>query len=224
MNVAVCIPWFDSGDPHRRAAFEAVRSFMAGSEWPLHVSTYATERATARNEAAYAALAAGHDLLLLNDADTLCLGEHLEQAVAEAARAPGLVFAYDLYCRLTREATETLVADPMGEWPLVFERQYYGPPSIGCVALSAETFLQTGGLDERFRGWGYEDLAFVDACQEVAPARRIPGPAFHLWHGDRPFNPFAHGDTLVDAPADADPEQARVNRARWLGHRDRLPA
>lgn len=224
-KVAVCIPWFDTGDEHRRAAFECVRSLWRRSSWPLYVSRFARERATARNEVALEALGVGADVLVFCDADTLALGHHVEAAVELAAEAPGLVYCYDLYVRLTQAATAELIADPLGEWPLVFERQYFAPPSIGCVALSASTFLQTGGLDESYRGWGYEDLAFADACQRVAPARRVPGPAFHLWHGDRYGDPFLNGATLMDAPLDADdPSLIERNRERWLASRAEVAA
>jgi len=219
MRPAVCVPWFDTSDEHRTAAFECVLAYWQAHEWPVVVSSYATERAHARNEAAHAALALGHDVLVFSDADTLVPYRQAEAAVALAAGSDGLVYCYDLYCRLTREATAELVAHPAEEWPLLFERQYYSPPSIGCVAMSARTYLDTGGLDESYRGWGYEDLAFADACSRLGPLRRVPGPAFHLWHGERPFDPFEDGTVMVDAPADADPGQARSNRARWLEQR-----
>lgn len=220
MRPAVCIPWFDSGDPHRLAAFECVRGIWSRSSWPVFVSVYAEQRATARNEAAHAALDLGHDVLVFSDADTVGLGEHVEAGVGLAAGAPGLVYCFDLYVRLTRGATEELIAHPEDEWPLLFERQYFAPPSVGCVALSAETYLGSGGFDESYRGWGYEDLAFADACQRIAPARRVSGPAFHLWHGERFGDPFTNGATLVDAPVGVDPEQAEANRRRWLLSRE----
>lgn len=224
MTPAVCVPWFDTGDPHRLAAFECVQAHWRRSGWPLFVSQYARERATARNEAAHAALALDHDVLVFADADTLCLGEHVETAAALAADAPGLVYCFDLYVRLTRETTAELIVRPEGEWPLAFERQYYAPPSVGCVAISADSFLAAGGFDESYRGWGYEDLAFVDACAEIAPIRRVPGPAFHLWHGERIGDPFANGATMVDAPVGSDREQVEANRARWLASRERTAA
>jgi hypothetical protein len=228
MSVAVCLPWYDSGSDERRAVFETVRGYWEASDWPLHVSRFARERAAARNEAALAAISAGAEVLILNDADTLCLGGAVEQAAALAAEAPGLVYCFDLYLRLTREATERMLElGPGAQWPLAFERQYFNAPSIGCVALSTQTFLQTGGLDERYQGWGYEDLAFVDACQRVAPLRRVPGPAFHLWHGERYGDEpeaLSYGATMISAPLDADPVRAEQNRRRWRLDREEEPS
>lgn len=154
------------------------------------------------------------DPLVFNDADTICPPAQMFRAIELAEEAPGLVFAYDLYCRLTREMTERVRDAPVtadgfdGEWGRM---RHEGPPilnsgSMGCVAISRACFEEVGGFDESYVGWGYEDLDFATRCNALWPNRRVTGPVFHLWHGDRRAD---------DAPDDSDPDQVKANEARW---------
>lgn len=93
-------------------------------------------------------------------------------------------------------------------WP-VPEREILNAPSMGCAAISLECFRGVGGFDEQYVGWGYEDVDFASRCAERWPLRRVPGPAFHLWHGER--------DPLTDAPDDADMAQVFENQGRLYG-------
>jgi hypothetical protein len=39
-----------------------------------------------------------------------------------------------------------------------------------------------GGFDERFRGWGWEDMAFKTVVLTRYGAEHLPGEVIHLWH------------------------------------------
>ena len=54
----------------------------------------------------------------------------------------------------------------------------------GQVLLRAKDFLDIGGFDERFEGWGYEDNAFtVQADTLLGDHQRVQdGFAIHIWH------------------------------------------
>jgi predicted glycosyltransferase involved in capsule biosynthesis len=56
--------------------------------------------------------------------------------------------------------------------------------SVGpCVVIRRDSFLRIKGYDPRFRGWGFEDVAFNDIAQTVlGPTTRVEGDLFHLWH------------------------------------------
>jgi hypothetical protein len=43
-------------------------------------------------------------------------------------------------------------------------------------------FDDLGGFDERFKGWGFEDMAFQSAICGLYGYERIPGDVVHLWH------------------------------------------
>lgn len=49
--------------------------------------------------------------------------------------------------------------------------------------ISREAFAEIGGMDERFIGWGYEDLAMDAALKTlVGYPYRMDEPIFHLYH------------------------------------------
>ncbi len=49
--------------------------------------------------------------------------------------------------------------------------------------LPREAFEAVGGMDERFRGWGGEDISFMRAVDTLHGLHKtFDGPAFHLWH------------------------------------------
>lgn len=140
-------------------------------------------------------------LILFNDADSICPWDQILQACKLALAQPGLVFAYDLYLRLKPDA----VHDGAVAYGRI-EREIFNSGSMACVAISRACFEQVGGFDENYVGWGYEDLDFVRRCSELWPTRRVPGPVYHLWHGERRDD---------DSPEDSDPVQVKENEARW---------
>src|ERR1035437_8821162 len=49
--------------------------------------------------------------------------------------------------------------------------------------MPREAFITVGGMDERFRGWGGEDQAFLLALNILwGPYRNSPNNVYHLWH------------------------------------------
>jgi len=48
---------------------------------------------------------------------------------------------------------------------------------------SREAFVEVGGWDTRFRGWGGEDHSAMRACDTLYwPHKTLPGQVLHLWH------------------------------------------
>lgn len=56
----------------------------------------------------------------------------------------------------------------------------------GSVAITRDAFIQLGGMDESFIGWGGEDLEFWDRCLTRKTWRFGSMPMVHLWHPDQP--------------------------------------
>ena len=49
--------------------------------------------------------------------------------------------------------------------------------------MPREAFELVGGMDERFRGWGGEDVSFMRALDTLyGKHRTFNGPVYHLWH------------------------------------------
>lgn len=136
------------------------------------------------------------DLFVIADADTLVDHEQVQTAIDLAASAPGLVVAFDRFMYLGRGGSRQVIEgytgdwEPFGEWSL--------PDTVSsCVALSRETWDTVGGFDPRFRAWGYEDVQLEVACATlVAPTRRVPGTAWHLYHQPTSERPAVNAGML----------------------------
>lgn len=215
MTQAVLIPWrFGSGDdaPRTRNLVAVNDHLKASTFLPLIGPADYHSPGSARNKLV-AVYSKSDDVLVFNDADTICPPSQMFHAIELAEEAPGLVFAYSLYCRLTEHVTEEvlkvdhlIVNDDWMRLPLD-GLPILNSGSMGCVAIRRACFEEVGGFDESYVGWGYEDLDFATRCNALWPNRRVTGPVFHLWHGDRRAD---------DSPQDADVDQVTLNHQRWL--------
>lgn len=184
MKTAVIIP-FCSDDPHRLAAFLIVLAFYKTEfpEWEIIAGgddTKPFSRAASINMAAEQTAA---DIIVINDADSLCESQRIAESVESALTRPGLVRAYTSYRRLSREASEVLTpATYLDAWQGPFDWEMENAHAHGCIAVQRECFNQVGGYDEKFRGWGYEDLAAEMLYDAFWPDRRTEGTLVHLWH------------------------------------------
>lgn len=189
-TAAVLIPWRSIGCPHREAAWARVEAQWLGYGWPLVVADDGGAPFSRGASVNLAATQVDVDVFVIADADTLIPRAQIEQAIGEAARAPGLVVAFDRYHYLHQRGTRRVLA---GEDPLPGRRhcQWFFEAGVSsCVAVSAETWRTVGGFDPRFRSWGHEDAALEAACSTLAgPTHRVHGSVFHLYHPvekDRP--------------------------------------
>ncbi len=57
----------------------------------------------------------------------------------------------------------------------------FGP---GSVIYSKSAFASTGGMDESYEGWGWEDMDFAARLSRVASPHFLPLKAVHLYHED----------------------------------------
>lgn len=55
----------------------------------------------------------------------------------------------------------------------------FGP---GTLIFNREVFEQTGGLDESFSGWGWEDMDFAERLKELHTPHTLPLVGVHLHH------------------------------------------
>jgi len=201
----VVVPWQQptgEGSLLRERTMRTVCTHLTESlqHWTFTPPLADWSRGAARNAGA---LTAQTPVVVFNDADTIVSKEQIERAAHIAYTSDGLVYAYDLYLRLTEASSEAMMRGEQPHWPIP-EDEFVNAPSMGCAAISLACFRELGGFDEQFRGWGYEDVDFAWRAGERWPVRRVPGPAFHLWHGGRRDD---------DSPLDADPVEVLVNKA-----------
>ncbi len=102
---------------------------------------------------------------------------------------------YRHFYRLTEEATLGLlgtdpaqpfqVGDPPPPWEVEVTRNSNYGHWFGALiqVMSRTAFVAAGGMDERFIGWGGEDVSFMNAVDTLyAPHRTTRNGVLHLWH------------------------------------------
>lgn len=175
-----------------------------------HATDKPFSKAVAVNDAARKAHG---DIFVILDADVYLPGHVIRHCAARIRRArrhgARLWFVpYRHIFRLNPEATERLLeSDPRD--PLRFP----SPPCPSDVQdttgsghghrfgamvtiMPREAFEFVGGMDERFRGWGGEDVSFLRALDTLwARHKNTPNDVLHLWH------PKFHVDDHEDADA-----------------------
>ncbi|MFD7909082.1 hypothetical protein ACFV4G_43465 [Kitasatospora sp. NPDC059747] len=184
MNIAVVLPW--RSQPGRDYAHDVSvarwrRVLPAGAVIDVDTGDEPFNRAACRNAGVRRAARSHADVVVIADADTLAEEGPLRAAV-EAAAASGLVhLPYTEYRSLNADGTAQHRA---------------GLPLPDCSALAVQgacsgiyvttpaTWWATGGQDERFRGWGFEDAAWELAHTALlgAPPVRHEGRVYALHH------------------------------------------
>ncbi len=154
-------------------------------------------------------------VLVMIDADSLVSLHQVDEMIKRASTGV-LAVGYTEYLRLTKRSTLELLESEYREqdnWSLGrhlpgldMEWAQTNAPSVGVCAIRVGAFLELGGYDEGFEGWGFEDMDFALRCQEAVGLERIPGPLYHLWHDERRPD---------DSPASADPQLVARNLRRF---------
>ena len=160
---------------------------------------------------------AQESVLAIGDADVIA--PYTFAAAAEHCRNMAAAKPYRTIVDLTPEETARVRA---GEWGLLPARpahalpdreghgveQRAGPKGStnplrsrshvvfagGLFLIQREWFLRVGGFDERFLGWGFEDVAMTYKLKRagVRAAQVVGAPALHLWHPYLAETTFAH--------------------------------
>ncbi|GAB3209835.1 hypothetical protein GCM10027294_25800 [Marinactinospora endophytica] len=203
MKVTVCVP-FRGGELDREIHAEYVaarlREMLPDAQHMVVDVDGEFSRARVRNEAVRRA---GEGVVVLCDADTLPEPGPLRAAIAGAGEDGVLHLPYTRYRALSPEGTLAVYArgvDPLHA-PVVEESRR---PIGGVWVIRADAWWRAGGMDERFRGWGFEDDAFWTAATTLLgePVRH-EGVITHLYH--------------APAASTRSP-QYRANRARYQAY------
>lgn len=179
----VVVPWRDTTTGERAAACRAVcaalRSSLPGFPLLLVDSGHETFNRAASRNCGVRAVPAGH-VAVVCDADTLPDPQALALAVA-AAYDGRLHYPFTICHYLTEAGTHEVLA---GERPDPTRIELTIPAAQGGImVMLAEAWLELGGMDEHFTGWGYEDNAWhTTVTRELGPPVRHEGLAWHLWH------------------------------------------
>lgn len=194
MRFAVAIPYRPNGQPERQRNFEYVYDWFASHSYPvLDIDTphERFNRSAARNAAVRALRS--WDAIAICDADFVPPLDALEAALEGASRDGKLHQPFTEALYLTEPETASWLS--AGCLP----NRSGGDLTGGCFVISPESWLEVGGMDERFEGWGGEDDAFRIAAETLlGPRVHHQGVMPHLWHPSAAaFGTEAHRGNLA---------------------------
>jgi len=88
---------------------------------------------------------------------------------------------YTTYYNLTQACTESVLSGSrVGD---VLEYDHRILSWAGCLVVDRDIYWSVGGSDERFVGWGWEDVALRLSLDNLYKRHlRCDGDIFHLWH------------------------------------------
>lgn len=182
MKVTVAVP-FRPGELDREIHADYVtgrlREMVPDAEHLVVDVDGVFSRARVRNAAVRQA---GDGVVVLCDADTLPEPGPLRAAIAGAAEDGRLHLPYTRYRALTPAGTLAVYARGVDPAHAPVEEESRRP--IGGVwVIRADAWWRAGGMDEAFKGWGFEDDAFWTASTTLLgePVRH-DGTITHLHH------------------------------------------
>lgn len=218
-DVAVCVPRRADGGP-RDALWEFCRPFWEHLGWPVFEGESPDgpfNRSAAINDAVRRA--GPRDVYVIADTDVVIDPGRAIAGVEAAVETGRLVMPFTTYMALTEAFTAKILAERYdGSWkPGVHLRMTNHVSSV--LAVSSELWEQSGGFDDRFVGWGWDDLAFHHACSKFGRPVRLTGSVWHLWHPTAPENTKGGADYRCTPSYVAGCELARRYR-----HTQDLPA
>lgn len=180
-SVRVVTPWRpDNG--LRSALWDFCRNWWE-SQGVAPIEAPSPEGPFNRSAAINAGLAGDWDLAIVIDADVA--GPDALSSCDLTTRSGRLVFPFDRYVGLAPWGTRAVLrGEPMetaGALRVVTNHE------SSVLVIPRAVWDATGGFDERFVGWGQDDVAFCQAARVLTgEPLRLPGTVYHLWHETAP--------------------------------------
>ena len=202
MKVAILAPWRTDDGP-RAAVWKVCRARWEAlfPDWPVFQGRSPDgpfNRSAAINDAHRQA--GDRDVYLVIDADVMVTPGNVRAAVERAHMTGRVTWAHRRWRGITEEATKRLTR-PDPKWAEAalgkggIERSDFTDADIDliiekttrmswscCIAVSRQAWETIGGFDERFAGWGFEDLAFQAASGGLVGWDRIEGDVLNFHH------------------------------------------
>lgn len=140
-------------------------------------------------------LAARHPIVGVWDTDVIISFAQLTAAVEQVRLGSVMSFPYDGRFIFLNEKESLAVREDVSVLGKM-EISYGGRPSVGGAFLvDRDKYLEAGGENERFYGWGPEDAERVKRLEILElPVSRVEGPLFHLYHPRGMNSGFDYGE------------------------------
>lgn len=130
------------------------------------------------------------DLAIVIDSDILIDHEAVQAAIHTAVTTNKVTWPHSSWNGLDKTFTDSVIADPFSVCSPNLDKTLL-EPSVEkrtpqswscCIVVPRDAWDFLGGFDERFRGWGFEDMAFQSAVAGLLGYERLSAPLYHLWH------------------------------------------
>lgn len=147
-------------------------------------------RSAAINRAARAADADGRwDHAVVIDSDVFLRVSQVRAAIDRASVTGRVTWAHRRWRGLSEHWTRRVVTDDRdfgaeieGVDMDVYVQQTNPISWSCCIVIPRAVWDDLGGFDERFEGWGFEDMAFQAIAKGLYGYERIEADIYHLWH------------------------------------------
>lgn len=200
MKISVLIP-FRSADPHRVKVWDYLRPQWEALAPDVELCTTTdTDDPTqpfsfARGVNRCRKLATG-DVLLVHGADQLLPTAETWARIRRVMRTAPWMWVYSHWMEIQPLPTRLILAG--ADWRHVA----HGPVwdhNWAIVAVRADVWDAIGGYDERFVGWGPEDVAFRTVLRRLYPdgVDQGEGVMYALWHPPAPRDHLAANQQLM---------------------------
>ena len=188
MKIGVVIPWREQSS--RLKAFNIVMDWYkdnipeATIYLPDHPGPVWLPSAT-RNDGVRMAEAEECEVIIMNDADTIPQLNPLRKAVKAAEASGSIHNPYTEYRALTSTGTREVHQGINLDW---CDYQEVVGACSGTNVFTPETWWSLGGMDEKFKQWGYEDTAMHVAHKIIKGKSFVknPGVVFSIGHKNQP--------------------------------------
>lgn len=128
------------------------------------------------------------DSAIIIDSDVLVDLKTVQDALAYSDEMQRIVFPFRVRQTLNHGMTTKILAGYQGSWSPGIRGSFTNNRS-SCLVVPRSVWDKVGGFDERFVGWGWEDLAFIYSTNAASGNYlRISGDLWHLWHHRNPEN------------------------------------
>jgi predicted glycosyltransferase involved in capsule biosynthesis len=182
-NVSVLIPYKpDNGQ--RDELFKFVKKFYSHllPQVELCIGSSSNKLFSRSQAINAAAKQATRNIFIIADSDIIFDPNILIQAIGHLKEYAWVV-PYTKVIDLNRYVTDNLLKSEV-IWPIIVEGEPRNWIDTGGInVIPRKNFEKVRGFDERFIGWGREDVAFTIAMNTICGQYyRMPTSIYHLWH------------------------------------------
>jgi len=206
VDCPILVPRRDDRGP-RDIIWEKIRSYVWGRAHVMegHHLDGPFNRSAAINTAAKKA--GDWDIAVIADSDSFVHPEQLTAAVALAKKTRRLVIPHSRWVNVTMDESMEFLRS--GQLLYDKKRDIYNATVSSVLVVPREVWDSVNGFDQRFKGWGWEDVAFMEAVEVLAQGHiRLEGSVYHL----------AHARPEADVNRQLDPGYI-ANRNHWRNYK-----